>query len=152
MVDGRWPNAYRGRDAERRGFEPLKHFWRLLTFQASQFNHSCTSPFRVTKVHLFSGKTNTRSSRRVVPIKTTASAPRKLLTAATDLSRASVLGNVEAHGLRLEMVRRWEFAHKETYHLKPDNCAAIQHSPTTRRQRCHIATAESSLGGAPTKK
>ena len=36
--------------AERRGFEPLKHFWRLLTFQASQFNHSCTSPFRSTKV------------------------------------------------------------------------------------------------------
>ena len=36
--------------AERRGFEPLKHFWRLLTFQASQFNHSCTSPFCGTKV------------------------------------------------------------------------------------------------------
>ena len=35
--------------AERRGFEPLKHFWRLLTFQASQFNHSCTFPFRVDK-------------------------------------------------------------------------------------------------------
>ena len=60
-------SAYRGRDAERRGFEPLKHFWRLLTFQASQFNHSCTSPFRVTKVNLFSGKTNTRSPRRVAP-------------------------------------------------------------------------------------
>ena len=35
--------------AERRGFEPLKRFWRLLTFQASQFNHSCTFPFRADK-------------------------------------------------------------------------------------------------------
>ena len=45
------------------------------------------------------------------------------------MSRASVLGNVEAHGLRLEIVRRWEFAHKETYHLKLDNCVAMQHPP-----------------------
>ena len=39
--------------AERRGFEPLKHFWRLLTFQASQFNHSCTSPFWCDKGNYF---------------------------------------------------------------------------------------------------
>lgn len=42
--------------AERRGFEPLKHFWRLLTFQASQFNHSCTSPFWCDKGNYFFDK------------------------------------------------------------------------------------------------
>lgn len=37
--------------AERRGFEPLKRFWRLLAFQAGQFNHSCTFPFfRLAKI------------------------------------------------------------------------------------------------------
>ena len=30
--------------AEREGFEPSKDFWPLHTFQACQFNHSCTSP------------------------------------------------------------------------------------------------------------
>ena len=30
--------------AEREGFEPSKHFWRLQTFQVCAFNHSATSP------------------------------------------------------------------------------------------------------------
>ena len=30
--------------AERMGFEPMKHFWRLHTFQACLFNHSSISP------------------------------------------------------------------------------------------------------------
>ena len=32
--------------AERRGFEPRKHFWRLHAFQACLFNHSSISPLR----------------------------------------------------------------------------------------------------------
>ena len=32
--------------AERRGFEPRKHFWRLHAFQACLFNHSSISPSR----------------------------------------------------------------------------------------------------------
>ncbi len=31
--------------AEREGFEPPIHFWRIHTFQACSFNHSDTSPF-----------------------------------------------------------------------------------------------------------
>ena len=30
--------------AERQGFEPWIRFWRILTFQASAFDHSATSP------------------------------------------------------------------------------------------------------------
>jgi hypothetical protein len=30
--------------AERKGFEPLNHFWRLHTFQACAFDHSAISP------------------------------------------------------------------------------------------------------------
>ena len=30
--------------AEREGFEPSIHFWRIHTFQACSFNHSDTSP------------------------------------------------------------------------------------------------------------
>ena len=45
--------------AERRGFEPRKHFWRLHAFQACLFNHSSISPraicaFSATKLLLFS--------------------------------------------------------------------------------------------------
>ena len=31
--------------AERAGFEPAKHFWRLHAFQACLFNHSSISPY-----------------------------------------------------------------------------------------------------------
>ena len=30
--------------AERQGFEPWIRFWRILTFQASAFDHSATAP------------------------------------------------------------------------------------------------------------
>ena len=30
--------------AEREGFEPSIRFWRILTFQASAFDHSATAP------------------------------------------------------------------------------------------------------------
>ena len=39
--------------AERRGFEPLKRFGRLLAFQAGQFNHSCIFPFCEGKDSIF---------------------------------------------------------------------------------------------------
>ena len=39
--------------AERGGFEPPKRFWRLLAFQAGQFNHSCIFPFVWAKIALF---------------------------------------------------------------------------------------------------
>ena len=38
------------REAERKGFEPLIHFWRIYTFQAYSFNHSDTSLFPNAKV------------------------------------------------------------------------------------------------------
>ena len=33
-----------GAVAERQGFEPWIRFWRILTFQASAFDHSATAP------------------------------------------------------------------------------------------------------------
>jgi hypothetical protein len=33
-----------GSVAEREGFEPSIRFWRILTFQASAFDHSATAP------------------------------------------------------------------------------------------------------------
>jgi len=33
-----------GSMAERQGFEPWIRFWRILTFQASAFDHSATAP------------------------------------------------------------------------------------------------------------
>ncbi len=33
-----------GNMAEREGFEPSIRFWRILTFQASAFDHSATAP------------------------------------------------------------------------------------------------------------
>ena len=33
-----------GELAEREGFEPSIRFWRILTFQASAFDHSATAP------------------------------------------------------------------------------------------------------------
>ncbi len=35
--------------AEREGFEPSIRFWRILTFQASAFDHSATAPHVVTE-------------------------------------------------------------------------------------------------------
>ena len=37
-------------EAERKGFEPSIHFWRIYTFQAYSFNHSDTSLFPNAKV------------------------------------------------------------------------------------------------------
>lgn len=37
--------------AERRGFEPLKRFGRLLAFQAGQFNHSCIFPLLRVQIY-----------------------------------------------------------------------------------------------------
>ncbi len=34
----------KGEMAEREGFEPSIRFWRILTFQASAFDHSATAP------------------------------------------------------------------------------------------------------------
>ena len=46
--------------AEREGFEPSIRFWRILTFQASAFDHSATAPHALEgarlEVHLQSGK------------------------------------------------------------------------------------------------
>lgn len=51
-----WPASSKRRDraakswtggmAEREGFEPSIRFCRILTFQASAFDHSATAPFR----------------------------------------------------------------------------------------------------------
>jgi hypothetical protein len=38
--------------AEREGFEPSIRFWRILTFQASAFDHSATAPHALEAVHL----------------------------------------------------------------------------------------------------
>ena len=37
-----------GAVAEREGFEPSIRFWRILTFQASAFDHSATAPHCLT--------------------------------------------------------------------------------------------------------
>jgi hypothetical protein len=37
--------------AEREGFEPSIRFWRILTFQASAFDHSATAPAAPGRVH-----------------------------------------------------------------------------------------------------
>ena len=37
-------DEFRGWLAEREGFEPSIRFWRILTFQASAFDHSATAP------------------------------------------------------------------------------------------------------------
>ena len=36
--------------AEREGFEPSIRFWRILTFQASAFDHSATAPHAFQRV------------------------------------------------------------------------------------------------------
>ena len=36
--------------AEREGFEPSIRFWRILTFQASAFDHSATAPHALERV------------------------------------------------------------------------------------------------------
>jgi hypothetical protein len=38
--------------AEREGFEPSIRFWRILTFQASAFDHSATAPHVLEEAHL----------------------------------------------------------------------------------------------------
>ena len=38
--------------AEREGFEPSIRFWRILTFQASAFDHSATAPHALEGRHL----------------------------------------------------------------------------------------------------
>jgi hypothetical protein len=38
--------------AEREGFEPSIRFWRILTFQASAFDHSATAPHALEGGHL----------------------------------------------------------------------------------------------------
>ena len=43
--------------AEREGFEPSIRFWRILTFQASAFDHSATAP------HALDGKAPLGSAR-----------------------------------------------------------------------------------------
>ena len=35
--------------AEREGFEPSIRFWRILTFQASAFDHSATAPHALVR-------------------------------------------------------------------------------------------------------
>ena len=41
--------SLQGISAERMGFEPMNHFWRLHTFQACAFDHSAISPvFQLT--------------------------------------------------------------------------------------------------------
>jgi hypothetical protein len=37
--------------AERAGFEPAIPFWSILTFQASAFDHSATSPLKARAYH-----------------------------------------------------------------------------------------------------
>ncbi len=39
-----WGDPNKGQVAEREGFEPSIRFWRILTFQASAFDHSATAP------------------------------------------------------------------------------------------------------------
>ena len=39
-----WRTPVNGKMAEREGFEPSIRFWRILTFQASAFDHSATAP------------------------------------------------------------------------------------------------------------
>ena len=38
--------------AEREGFEPSIRFWRILTFQASAFDHSATAPHALEGGHV----------------------------------------------------------------------------------------------------
>ena len=38
--------------AEREGFEPSIRFWRILTFQASAFDHSATAPHALDRAAL----------------------------------------------------------------------------------------------------
>lgn len=38
--------------AEREGFEPSIRFWRILTFQASAFDHSATAPHKPDRIGL----------------------------------------------------------------------------------------------------
>ena len=41
-----------GKVAEREGFEPSIRFWRILTFQASAFDHSATAPHALERARL----------------------------------------------------------------------------------------------------
>ena len=41
--------------AERQGFEPWIRFWRILTFQASAFDHSATAPHCTGSARLYRG-------------------------------------------------------------------------------------------------
>ena len=50
-----WTNKFCFSFAERRGFEPRKHFWRLHAFQACLFNHSSISPYAKKAFVTYSG-------------------------------------------------------------------------------------------------
>ncbi len=50
--------------AERVGFEPTIRFWRILTFQASAFDHSATAP-HCTGARALAVRGNFRKARRV---------------------------------------------------------------------------------------
>ena len=50
IIDRRsWTSVDEGL-AERQGFEPWIRFWRILTFQASAFDHSATAPHALEAV------------------------------------------------------------------------------------------------------
>ena len=49
--------------AERAGFEPAIHFWRIHTFQACSFNHSDTSPQFVVSSHPHKGCRSKRAAK-----------------------------------------------------------------------------------------
>src|SRR5882757_4276729 len=49
--------------AEREGFEPSIRFWRILTFQASAFDHSATAPHALEGDPLVSGGRQGKAAR-----------------------------------------------------------------------------------------
>src|SRR5688572_27297556 len=49
------PDKLLARLAEREGFEPSIRFCRILTFQASAFDHSATAPHALERAHLVGG-------------------------------------------------------------------------------------------------
>ena len=55
--------------AEREGFEPSIRFWRILTFQASAFDHSATAPHTLEGGHLGScGQAGKLAARADLPL------------------------------------------------------------------------------------
>ena len=56
--------------AERVGFEPTIRFWRILTFQASAFDHSATAPHALEGAALAGeGGGGKRAANTVLPTK-----------------------------------------------------------------------------------